>query len=300
MFNTFAHKLIPTNVLALLLLCAFQHRLLPDVLGWTPTPLLFRGADTSFRTLGKMHAAAGNAVNVASSSLLVSNMDKIKLISDGDSDGSVSLVLASQSPRRREILDMMGLAGRYAASPSPLDEEALQIELMAMDSISPQDYARILAERKAHAYGEKMVEDGSGETTTTMIIGSDTIVDLGGSIMEKPKDEQEAVDMIHRLSGNWHQVHTGVAVYRVQNGENTLAFSFTDTTRVKFADLTDSDIRAYVATGEPMDKAGSYGIQGIGGQIVEQMEGDFFTVMGLPMHRLSKELARVIAELGAK
>jgi len=226
-------------------------------------------------------------------SLLVSNMHKIGLSTDKAS--KLRLLLASQSPRRREILDMMGLAGRYTAEPSPLNEEELQVEL-SMKEISPQDYARTLAERKAHAMGLAI----SDSRDLTLIIGSDTIVDLDGVIMEKPKDTADAFKMIRSLSGNWHQVHTGVAVYAVGidglDGEKLL-FSFTDTARVKFALLGDDDIQSYIATKEPMDKAGSYGIQGIGGQLVERMEGDFFTVMGLPMHRLSRELSKAISSL---
>ena len=182
----------------------------------------------------------------------------------------------------------MGLAGRYTAEPSPLNEEELQIEL-SKRKISPEDYARTLAEKKAHAMGVSMSNKGD----VILIIGSDTIVDLDGSIMEKPKDEADAFDMIRRLSNNWHRVHTGVAVYRHEEK----LFSFTDTANVKFASLTDEDIKSYIASQEPMDKAGSYGIQGIGGQLVERMEGDFFTVMGLPMHRLSRELSKAIQML---
>ena len=120
--------------------------------------------------------------------------------------------------------------------------------------------------------------------------------------MVKPTDEDVAHSMLSNLSGNWHQVHTGVAVYAVgastsSSGEPQLMFSFTDTARVKFSNLTDRDIKAYINTKEPFDKAGSYGIQGIGGQLVERIEGDFFTVMGLPMHRLSRELTDVIESL---
>ena len=229
------------------------------------------------------------------SNLLVSSFHQISTTSDPDA--KLRLILASQSPRRREILEMMGLAGRFTASPSPLDEEKLQIEL-SQQEISPSDYARTLAERKAHAYGAETsgITDG-----VALIIGSDTIVDLDGSIMEKPTSEKVAHSMLSNLSGNWHQVHTGVAVYAVgasaSSGEPQLMFSFTDTARVKFSSLTDRDIKAYIDTKEPFDKAGSYGIQGIGGQLVERIEGDFFTVMGLPMHRLSRELTDVIKNL---
>lgn len=119
--------------------------------------------------------------------------------------------------------------------------------------------------------------------------------------VNKPRDEEEAFEMINRLSGNWHQVHTGVAAYAVGSdggGDARLMFSFTDTARVKFATLSEDDIHSYVRSREPMDKAGSYGIQGIGGQLVERLEGDFFTVMGLPMHRFSREMASAIDSLG--
>ena len=237
-----------------------------------------------------------------SGALLVSNMHKIGLTTDATAN--LRLLLASQSPRRQEILDMMGLAGRYIAEPSPLNEQELQMELMTK-KVSPMDYARTLAERKAHAMCEKMVKKNGehhhsvADGELTLVIGSDTIVDLDGSIMEKPTDEADAFSMLQRLSGNWHQVHTGVAIYGCGTGQNIqLMFSFTDTARVKFATLADQDIRSYIASNEPMDKAGSYGIQGRGGQLVERIDGDFFTVMGLPMHRLSKELSRAITSLG--
>ena len=216
-----------------------------------------------------------------SPSLLIGKMDII--------DDKVKLLLASQSPRRREILDMMGLQNRYTHQPSPLDEEALQLEL-AEQEITPLDYAKVLAERKAEAMGASMAQT-QGEVT--LIIGSDTIVDLDGHIMNKPVDEKDAYDMLSKLSGNWHQVHTGVAVYR----GSQLMFSFTDTTNVKFATLSSNDIQSYIKTGDPLDKAGSYGIQSVGGQLVEEIKGDYFTVMGLPMHRLSKELSKAIDSL---
>ncbi len=218
-------------------------------------------------------------------SLLVSNLHKISLTSE--TNPKFRLVLASQSPRRREILDMMGLAGRYSAEPSPLNEQTLQEELSARKDITPPEYARILAESKAHAMGEKLLTEhfiDDDDTSVTFILGSDTIVDLDGHVMEKPLDETDAFEMLQKLSGNWHEVHTGVAVFSVEGKRSPkekfqLMFSFTDTARVKFAHLSESDIRSYIASKEPMDKAGSYGIQGIGGQLVESLAGDFFTVM---------------------
>ena len=126
-------------------------------------------------------------------------------------DGPQRLILASQSPRRREILDMMGLTNRYTVTFSPLDEEALQIELVK-NPIAPTEYAKKLAESKAFALAEHMANDskiGNKETDsgheTTFILGSDTIVDKDGLILEKPKSEQQAVEMLTRLSGSWFQ-----------------------------------------------------------------------------------------------
>jgi septum formation protein len=203
-------------------------------------------------------------------------------ISDPD---KIRLILASQSPRRKEILDMMGLQGKFQVKHSPLDETAMQKELKSMD---PVEYTRILAEQKTMALAQTLPSTTS--TTTTLILGSDTIVVYGGSILEKPVDEADAVRMLGQLQGKRYVVHTGVALVRVDSATTTtsggvlqpprvqLMESFTDTATVQFAPLTEADIAAYVATGEPMDKAGSYGIQGVGGQLVSAVEGDFFTV----------------------
>jgi septum formation protein len=224
------------------------------------------------------------------------------------------LVLASQSPRRREILDMMGLSGLYDVIPSPLNETALQQELLGSASSSktqrccPKEYTQRLAQEKALALANDvhllpLTSSTTSSPTTVIVLGSDTIVDYQDSILEKPRNEQEAFQMLSRLSGQQHAVHTGVAVVVVRmikpdNEPNnndadtayqskeasqwkrsvTLVASFTDTATVTLATLSKSDIHAYIATGEPMDKAGSYGIQGIGGQMIQRVEGDFFTV----------------------
>ena len=223
--------------------------------------------------------------------LLLTNMHKL------GHDQSLQLILASASPRRSEILDMMGLSGKYTVQPSPLDEKLVQVELREAD-IKPREYAMILAERKAAALCHTLLEQSKREKTY-LVLGSDTIVENAGHILEKPNDTSDAKEMLCRLSGNWHEVHTGVAVYGVypEEKEMKLLFSFTDTAKVQFASLAQSDISAYIKTNEPMDKAGSYGIQGIGGQMVERIDGDFFTVMGLPMHQLSKSLSRAIADM---
>jgi septum formation protein len=181
---------------------------------------------------------------------------------------------------------MMGLRGKYTAFPSPLDETSLQQVLQNED---PKVYTRLLAESKAKALAETLTT-----SVPTLVLGSDTIVELGGEILEKPSNYDAAVRMLRQLSARFHQVHTGVAIYVVANNEIQLFTSFTETANVLFADLSEEDIHAYVQTGEPMDKAGAYGIQAIGGQFVVKVEGDFFTVMGLPMHRVSAELTRAI------
>jgi septum formation protein len=186
------------------------------------------------------------------------------------------LLLASQSPRRKEILDMMGLAGRFEAIPSPLDETALQQKLLRETMTTDlKVYTRVLAEEKAKALALTILSTSS---QPTLVLGSDTIVDLDGALLEKPKDAADAKDMLSRLSGRKHAVHTGVALYSVAKGDVALETSFTDTALVEFAHLSEHDVDAYIATGEPMDKAGSYGIQGIGGQFVKSIVGDFFTV----------------------
>ena len=188
----------------------------------------------------------------------------------------VALILASQSPRRREILDMMGLPGMYETIPSPLDETALQIELTNKGiTKDPKNYTKTLAEEKARALAETL----ENVKCPTLVLGSDTIVDQDETILEKPKDKQDAARMLRQLSGREHYVHTGVSLYLCRPGEAAEKMvSFVDQATVQFTDLSDTDIEAYVDSGEPMDKAGSYGIQGIGGQLVANVQGDFFTV----------------------
>lgn len=231
-----------------------------------------------------------------SMSLILSSRDKL--------NNGVKLILASQSPRRREILDMMGLAGRYTVQPSPLDETALQLRLtqplaltntttsttITSNTMTPQDYTLTLAQEKSKALAIQLAADRT--TPSTLILGSDTIVDLNGMILEKPTDDASAKAMLLALSATSHQVHTAVALYHVVDQQYTLIDSFVDTAQVTFAHLQVRDINNYIATREPMDKAGSYGIQGMGGQFVESITGDFFSVMGLPMHRTSKLLTR--------
>ena len=176
---------------------------------------------------------------------------------------------------------MMGLQGLFDVVPSPLDESALQI---ALADVPPLQYTRTLALEKAKALADQLAAAATSHSTTTLVLGSDTIVEFQGRILEKPKDAADAKRMLLAMSRRRHYVHTGVALYKVVampgdlSQQVELQASFVDTALVEFADLTEADIDAYVATNEPMDKAGSYGIQGIGGQLVKRIEGDFFTV----------------------
>jgi septum formation protein len=230
--------------------------------------------------------------------LLVSLRERL---SNGNDDDKTALVLASQSPRRREILDMMGLSELYKVEPSPLDESRLQTELVEQN-LPPTQYTQRLAEAKSYALAKSHLSSARG---ISLYLGSDTIVELDEHILEKPNDVDDAQRMLRMMSGRQHHVHTGVALYKLERTKDggsdednniVLIDSFVDTATVQFTDLSEQDIKAYIESGEPMDKAGSYGIQGIGGQFVTSIIGDFFTVMGLPMHRTSKLIAQALIQ----
>lgn len=177
-----------------------------------------------------------------------------------------TLVLASRSPRRKQLLEMLGIVVRV--EPSPVDEMRLAGE-------SPEDYAVRLAADKA--------ESVPGD----LVLGADTIVVLGDEVLEKPRDEDQALEMLLKLEGRTHHVITAVAL----KAEGRL-YSACDRTAVTFREADEELLRAYIETGEPMDKAGAYGIQGYGAVLVERVEGDFFGVMGLPLRLVTELLAR--------
>lgn len=182
----------------------------------------------------------------------------------------MKLILASKSPRRREILGAMGYD--FTVQTSEADETL-------PEGMTPREGVELLAIRKGEALARVLPTD-----TDAAILSSDTLVDLGGTALGKPIDEEDAFRMLKALSGATHYVHTGVAV----RYKDTVV-SGVDSTAVVFRPLSDEEIRAYIATGDPMDKAGSYGIQGAAGAFVRKIEGDFDTVMGLSS-RLSEEL----------
>lgn len=186
----------------------------------------------------------------------------------------MQLILASQSPRRRELMGLFGLP--FTVCVADIDE--------TMDSGKAPDreVARV-SRAKAEAIC-RIPED--------VVIAADTVVVLEGTILGKPRDAAEAIAMLTALSGKSHQVMTGLTVLRGQK-----ALVHTEVTDVQFRPLSPKEIEAYVATGEPMDKAGSYGIQGRGGLFVERIQGDYYNVMGLPVCRLYQMLKEIIPEI---
>ena len=184
------------------------------------------------------------------------------------------IILASASPRRREILENLGF--RFDIVVSGTDETKLSCD------IEPKLYVQEMALLKASEAGKAI-----GKSKDTILISADTIVLIDGEILGKPKDEEDAFSMLSKLSGREHEVITGFCVMDLGSGA---AVSKAEVTRVEFKDLSPEIIKSYIASGEPMDKAGSYGIQGKGGILVKKIDGDYFNVVGLPVSGLTDVL----------
>ena len=178
------------------------------------------------------------------------------------------LYLASSSPRRRELLDLAGIP--YLAAPTDADERFA-------GGTPPEEAVRLLARRKAEACFAQH-PDG-------VVLGADTVVSLGGRILGKPKTPAHAAEMLRLLSGKTHEVFTGFCVLAQGRCE-----AAAERTEVAFYPLSEAEIQAYVATGEPLDKAGAYGIQGRGALLVRGIHGDYYNVMGLPIARVARLL----------
>lgn len=181
----------------------------------------------------------------------------------------MKIILASQSPRRRELLGKMGL--EFTTKSPEIDEAAIQ-------GLPAQELVKALSREKALHIAKDADPDA-------IVIGSDTVVVLDGVILGKPADRADAIRMLTGLSGRSHEVCTGVTVCQ---GDKVV--SQAEVTQVTFRTLTQDEIAQYVATGEPMDKAGSYGIQGYGGLLVSGIQGDYSNVVGLPVCRLGRML----------
>lgn len=163
---------------------------------------------------------------------------------------------------------------------------------------TPAGYCLTTAIKKAEDVilrkSPELIPTGGGHVTS-ILISSDTVVELDGAVLEKPSSRWHAGQMLRTLSGQTHSVLSAVSIYQGKGGRDfSLQCSFVEKSIVTFMDLESSDIDAYVDTGEAMDKAGSYGIQGFGGQFVSRIEGDYFNIMGLPTHRLGSELAKIL------
>ena len=188
------------------------------------------------------------------------------------------LILASASPRRRELLERMGLT--FTVLPADADETI-------PSGLSPRDAVGLLSVRKAYAVLPLLEKS----TQKAVFLTADTIVDFGGRALGKPTDPEDAARMLRALSGSVHYVHTGVCVH--YKGK---CYAETDTTAVHFRPLTEAEIAEYVASGAPMDKAGAYGIQGAAGAFVSKIEGEFDTVVGLSRRLVEKLLSQAEAE----
>jgi septum formation protein len=184
-----------------------------------------------------------------------------------------NLILASSSPRRKELLENLQLTFEVASSDADENFDP---------KLTPDEIVMELASRKAKAVGAS-----KGQGPQSFIIGADTVVVLDGRVLGKPKDSTEAFDMLKALSGNTHSVYTGVAIIAPEKEEK-----FYVKTDVVFWELSDEEIRAYIDTGEPFDKAGAYGIQGFGCMLVKEIKGDYFSVVGLPVSRTVRELKK--------
>lgn len=181
----------------------------------------------------------------------------------------MKIVLASQSPRRKALLEQMGLT--FTMKTPNIDEKAYA-------NLPPELMVEELSKEKA-------LQVAKTEDPDTVVIGADTVVLLDDAVLGKPADEEDAVQMLTALSDREHIVCTGLTVVR---GEKVV--SWVEGTKVYFHPLSEEDIQNYVRTGEPMDKAGAYGIQGYGAFLVEGIEGDYSNVVGLPIHRLGRML----------
>ncbi len=185
----------------------------------------------------------------------------------------MNIVLASASPRRKELLSNLNLDFKIIKS---------DIEEFVNDKDIPTSVAMSLSFQKAIDIANKTSEND-------IVIGADTIVVLDDKILGKPKDEQDAFNTLTQLSGKYHKVITGICVLRLSDNKKVVDY---EVTKVKMREFSEDEIKRYIKTTEPMDKAGSYAIQGYGSLLVEQINGDYFNVVGLPVSKLAQILYR--------
>lgn len=182
------------------------------------------------------------------------------------------IILASGSPRRRELLDLAGI--KYTVKPSKKEE--------VISSAIPEEVVKELSFQKAD-------DIAAGVPAGSVVIGSDTVVALNDQILGKPKSKEDACRMLRELQGRSHKVYTGVT-FIIEEETGRKVVTFAEATRVDMYPMTDAEIENYVEGGEPMDKAGAYAIQGEGTVFIRAIEGDYNTVVGLPLARVYQEL----------
>nr|WP_096877952.1 Maf-like protein [Clostridium amazonitimonense] len=188
----------------------------------------------------------------------------------------LNIILASASERRHELLKR--ITEDFKIIISDFDEDSIAFRG------NFEEYVKSLSEGKAREVSNLCDEE-------CIIIGCDTIVAFNGEVLGKPKDRQEAFDMLKSLSGNIHEVYSGITIIR---NKDKHVLSQSVCTKVKFSYLTEEEIITYIDTGEPFDKAGAYGIQGYGGVFVESIEGCYYNVVGLPVNKLKSLLKEII------
>lgn len=191
------------------------------------------------------------------------------------------IILASQSPRRKKLLQQIGLT--FHVHPSKAEEVTIETKPGRM----VEDLSRLKA------------TDVAGTFPNSLIIGSDTIVVHKGTILGKPENEEHAFEMLSALSNSIHSVYTGAAIVKTdKNGDTESQYCFHEQTKVTFSALGNQAIRAYIKTGNPLDKAGAYGIQDdLGALFVEKIEGDYYNVVGFPLNRFYREMKTFMPEL---
>jgi septum formation protein len=182
-----------------------------------------------------------------------------------------NIILASQSPRRKELLEKCGV--EFTCIPADIDE-SLEKDISLTKAVKELSYL------KAKTILEKHPD--------SIVIGSDTIVALQGVVLGKPKTKEKAFEMLKRLQGNTHEVITGIVII-----SNQRKFKDVSVSKVTFTSMSDEEINEYIETGECFDKAGGYGIQGFGGRYISHIEGDFYSIMGLPLNIVYKELKNI-------
>lgn len=200
------------------------------------------------------------------------------------------IILASGSPRRKELLEQMGLA--FEVCPAKGEE--------VITTTVPSDVVLELSKQKAEevaggilSWMEKGCKKDLRCPQDVLVIGADTVVAFEGNILGKPKDEADAKHMLSMLSGKMHSVFTGVTFVFIDKSGKTGEYTFYDKTDVTMYEMSEKEIDRYIASGEPMDKAGAYGIQGKGAIYIREILGDFYNVMGLPIGKLYQELRKL-------